>query len=289
MSETNPISLTIQQFIFKRNIYEDNTRIPKEKISCEVPKGYKIIGGGWNYSSTISPPPYIYPMSITEMVAEIKHVEFQNESVWFYVIALFDPSDEWDVQLFNESVIGDKSVKKTIPQDYLLTSGWVSFNAYDNNEKPLNFRNQSFCMTGILSSYPVDTHTWEVEINDIQTELIQNWDLTVWIIGIKPKLNNNLQTFITNQTDLTYNIEWSGNVLTSGGIKLSPPPEATRINTLISNCFPETSEDNPIPKSWYIYWQDPAVQRDITKLSKYAIGIKGEGLKETYLPPRIES
>ncbi|PFZ26391.1 hypothetical protein [Bacillus wiedmannii] len=288
MTETNPIPFTIQQFIFKRSIYEENTIIAKEKISCEVPQGYKIIGGGWYYSDTISPPPYIYPKSITEMVAELKYFEINNEFVWFYVITLFDPSDDWDVTLFNESVTGNKSVRKTIPEDYLLTSGWVSFNAFDHNEKPLNFRNLSMCMTGILSSYPVDMHTWEVEINDIQADLIKNWDLTVWIIGIKSKFNNKLQTLITIQEDLTYNIAWFGNVLTSGGIKLSPPSEGTQKFTLISNCYPVILEDNFIPKSWNIYWQDPAIQHNLTKFSKYAVGIKGEGLKENYLPPIIE-
>ncbi|MEB2280202.1 hypothetical protein LAV73_09365 [Lysinibacillus xylanilyticus] len=287
MSEKDPISLTVQHFIFKQNIYVENTPIPKEKISCEVPKGYKIIGGGWYYSDTNFPPPYIYPKSITEMVAELKYFEHQNQYVWFYVIALFDPLDDWDVQLFNESVTGDKIVRKTIPQEYVLTSGWVSFNAYDHNGKPLNFRNISYCMTGILSSYPVDTHTWEVQINDIQSDIVKQWNLTVWIIGIKPKINNNLQISLKKDDEPSYNIEGFGNVLTGGGIRISPPLEGTYKNTWISNCFPVIPDENSVPKSWHINWVDPAVQRNLTLLSKYVVEIKGENLKVIYPPIKI--
>ncbi|WP_342495511.1 hypothetical protein MHB69_09445 [Bacillus sp. FSL K6-0994] len=283
---TAPPQLNIQQFWFKRN-----TENLTDDISCEVPKGYKIIGGGWSHYKPLGPAPFVYPESITKLKADTKTYDPLFRYIWFYVVAIFDPADDWDVKLFMHSTNNSEVARVTIPNDYYLTSGWASFNIFDNNGTSINGSDQNTFNidTSILSSSPVDSNTWEVELNKITSPPIQSYEVTALAIGIRPRINNSINIEIKKSQSLDYWIKWDGDILTGGGLKMTPPDKSSSRWVYHLSCI--EPESNSIPKRWKFSFSLAGAEIEKVNIIKYALGIKKSdenSVNIIHYPPRVE-
>ncbi|POO71566.1 hypothetical protein [Bacillus velezensis] len=286
VEETAPPQLNIQQFWFKRN-----TENLTDDIFCEVPKGYKIIGGGWSHYRPVGPAPFVFPESITKLKADTKTNDPMLRYIWFYVVAIFDPADDWEVNLFKHTTKNTETARVTIPNDYFLTSGWASFNLFDKNGNTINGSdpNTFNIYTSILSSYPVDSHTWEVELNKITSPPIQSYEVTALAIGVRPRIKNSINIEIKELQSHDYWIKWDGDILTGGGLKMTPPDESSSRWVYHLSCIEPESNSNP--KWWKFSWSLAGAEIEKVNIIKYALGIKKadeNSVNIIYYPPRVE-
>jgi hypothetical protein len=144
----------------------------------DVGTGYKIVGGGAkvNYGAIGNLLTASYPETATRWVARSKdHTVISLATITVCAIGLYDPNDEWDVQIvprYSPAGADTNSVVAEVPQGYVLTGGGA---AVDHD------------LIGQLltASYPNGTRSWEArsKAHTVSRAL----GITAYAIGIRPR------------------------------------------------------------------------------------------------------
>jgi len=119
---TSPAGFTVKIF------EESSATAQHPSIEYTVPENYKILGGGArvNWSGAGNLLTASYPKNVQTWVAKSKdHGIVSPANILVRVIALYDPKDEWDVQIWNapSSTAAHPRSSVKIPEEYILTGG----------------------------------------------------------------------------------------------------------------------------------------------------------------------
>lgn len=155
--------------------------------TASVSSEYKIVGGGAHvnwllYSAYGNLLVASYPENLYRWIAKSKsHTVPSPASLEVYLMALYDPQDEWDVQIFSTLSEGDTAVA-TIPPGYVLTGGGGQALFYGYGRL-------------LTASYPQDERSWVVKA---KAHTSHDYGGTVaYAIGMRPRNGApNLETFI---------------------------------------------------------------------------------------------
>ena len=156
----------------------EQTHYPTAQV--EVPANYKIIGGGAkvNWTGAGAFLTASYPDGSQRWVAAGKdHDVSDPSSITTCALALFDPEDIWDVQIFqNTSASSHYPVAEVaVPADYTMVGGGARID-------------WSGAGNLLTASYPNSLNSWEAEGKDhIESSPAT---ITVFAIGIRPKNGN---------------------------------------------------------------------------------------------------
>jgi vibriolysin len=98
------------------------------RVSVYVPSPYKIIGGGAldNWSGAGNLLTGSYPTANTWVASGKDHMTASPATVTAYALAIYDPSNEWDVVIRTATSIGaaqSQQVVAGLPAGYVLTGG----------------------------------------------------------------------------------------------------------------------------------------------------------------------
>lgn len=216
----------------------ENSDLPS--VELIVDDGYKILGGGAKINSNENPGSLLtesYPKSLKIWRAEGKAHEVGNEaSITAYAIAIYDPTDCWDVIIkTNQSSTSTRAIAQvSLPTTFTMTGGGGRL----SNKYPGQL---------LYGSYPLNNHTWQVMGKDHIKPCAG--DAFAYIIGIKPNDNNEYYAYnrifsetspsslIVNQS---MNVE-SPFLLTGGGAMTN----WTSVGSLITQTYPKNLNE------WY--------------------------------------
>lgn len=153
----------------------DKSNMPSARVT--IPKGYKIIGGGAkvNYSNgagcllTES-----YPDGGSWVAKAKAHLVNFNATITAYALAIYDPNDQWDIRVFQNTGPTSNTPEATVSVDegYVLSGGGVKSN---------------WSGAGILvtASYPTTSNTWRSKGKAHGVD--ERANITVYAIGIRPR------------------------------------------------------------------------------------------------------
>jgi hypothetical protein len=239
-----------------------------------VTPGYKILGGGASVSET---PGFLgnmltasYPSSIYSWTALSKDQATPDpETVTVYVIAIYDPDDLWEVQIFSatspEPGAPHPSATVTIPAAYTLTGGGAQAN--------FSFQGQFLTQCcPVLASGGTTSNSW---LASSQDHLVSDpGTVTAYAIGIRPIMNNNsgqATNYITMDVSGTcahpsedVNVQ-AGYAMVGGGVSVTE----NGVGNLITASYPDFSNG----VQWQGVSQDQQ-QSDSETLTVYAIGLQ---------------
>lgn len=143
-----------------------------------LPSKYKVLGGGSMDSGNTSGPGNLltasFPPSIQggwESVGR-DHESPSPGSMTTFVLALYDPQDEWDVVLAQNTseLVQHPAALATLPEGYVLTGG----GAYVQSSTMGNF---------LTASYPLGESSWQASSKD--QDVAAPATITVFAIGMK--------------------------------------------------------------------------------------------------------
>ncbi|WP_139489096.1 hypothetical protein [Brevibacillus dissolubilis] len=281
-AETPP-PIMLKMFVTSHQI----TNINQFEYISTIPAGYKIVGGGVAFTDSQVAPTSFYPDRINKYV--VKFSNLIRGYFYTYIIAIYDPQDDWEVELFSQSVTNSTTVSVSIPKEYMLLSGGVQFQPFNREGQPYDPDKDNY-FTGITSCYPKDQHTWEVAMNDDGIKLLGSWHLTAYAVGLKVKSHDKLKTTITVSQTEDYMVTMEeGYSVTGGGIHLiTKDDQFPGIFARIASSSPLGRSNVPqeqayTPIGWYTYWMYSPTEKPV--IEKYVIGLKHPDLDVTYLPP----
>lgn len=155
------------------------------RTEMDAEQGYKIVGGGAQvlYGGHGALLTASYPESATKWVAVAKDMkEPDPSSINVCVIQLYDPNNQWDVQVFSSesSLGGITQAQVSIPDDYVMTGGGAR----------VNWTGEGNYLT---ASYPSSLDTWEARSKEHYEP--DPATLDVYAIGIKPQNGNPYSRF----------------------------------------------------------------------------------------------
>ncbi len=147
------------------------------RAEVEVPDGYKIVGGGArvNYQEPGNILTASYPETVRKWVATSKdHGVASPATITVWAVAVYDPSDAWEVQVFtsSSSSAAHPGVTVAVPSDFLMTGGGgrVTYSGYGSL---------------LTASFPVDSRSWQVRAKD---HLVSDPAIaTAYAIGLRSK------------------------------------------------------------------------------------------------------
>jgi hypothetical protein len=147
--------------------------------SVDVDTGYKIVGGGArvNFVGVVGNLlTASYPESATRWTARSKdHSVVSLATITVCAIGLYDPYDEWDVQIvprYNPAAGDTNSVVADVPDGYVLTGGGAAVD-YDIIGQLLT------------ASFPNGTRSWQARSKAHSVSRFLG--ITAYAIGIKPR------------------------------------------------------------------------------------------------------
>jgi hypothetical protein len=229
------------------------------KIELIVPDGYKIVGGGAraNWSGSGSLLTTSYPENIRKWIANSKdHAKRSPASITAYAIAIYDPDNEWDVQIFSKMSDPDNipTISVEVPSDFLLTGGGAK----------VIWKGLGNLLT---ASFPADKQTWEARAKDHMGT--SPAALTAYAIGIRPKNGGHLpksHIFVGTGSVVaqpSHSVKLgNGYVLTGGGAL----DNWTGSGNLLTATYPRDSQ------TWVGEGKDHG-SSDPSSITVYAIGI----------------
>jgi hypothetical protein len=154
---------------------------PHPTAEATVPPLWKVIGGGaidsWSGAGNLLTASYPTPDKTKWKAAGKDHEVSSPAVIRAYAIAIFDPNNEWDVQIVQSapsSPAPHPSAFAAIPPGYLLTGG----GAYVDWKGAGNL---------LTASFPSSETTWEVRSKD--HDISSPSTITAYAIGLKHKQN----------------------------------------------------------------------------------------------------
>jgi len=166
--------------IVLKPFHQTSSKTAHPRCSLRVDPGYKILGGGARVNCRYDETggnllTASYPQDNSTWVVQAKDHEVSDPSdidVW--AIALHDPDDLWDVQIFQETTppTAHPTVKVDVPEAYLMTGGGAQ--AHWSGAGSL-----------LTASFPSGNSTWQASSKD--HHLPDPCSLTAYAIGIRPK------------------------------------------------------------------------------------------------------
>lgn len=165
--------LTVKMFVAKSG--------PAQHPSVELtlPQEFKIVGGGalddYHYPEPGNMLTACYPRDIhTWVVAGKDHEEASPAPITAYALALYDPNDEWDVVIQQQTSgpAAHPRASATLPPGYVLTGGGACVIYHG-------------CGNMLTASFPASATAWEARAKD--HDLPDPSPITAFAIGIKPK------------------------------------------------------------------------------------------------------
>jgi vibriolysin len=179
------MALTVQLFTATSGVAQ------APSVELTVPGDHKIIGGGAtdNWSGFGNLLTATYPMGPQTWFAAGKaHKVSSPASITAYALALFDPDNEWDVIIKQETSdpAPHPQAVATLPAGYTLTGGgaFVDWHGFGNL---------------LTTSFPTSELSWEARSKDHDTPDPSR--ITAYAIGVKPRSGNlKLQTSIVKST-----------------------------------------------------------------------------------------
>lgn len=154
-------------------------------VEVPVPRDHKLIGGGarvnWKGQGSLLVASYPEEGNGKWVAKAKSHQVADPCTITAWAIALYDPKDEWDVEIFHK--VSEKSewprVHMSVNEGYVLTGGGaqVSWDENDNGGSLLT------------ASFPRDSHTWEVRSKSHNVGYPTT--IVVYAIGVRPKVGVN--------------------------------------------------------------------------------------------------
>ncbi|WP_234533590.1 hypothetical protein [Paenibacillus pseudetheri] len=228
----------------------------------ELPKGYKIIGGGYNigfgrgqFGQTSCIPTSSYPSSRNTWTVKFSSKIDENTSdhkqrLYLSLITVYDPHDQWDIKIFNKTVRREDGLTCSPEPDYLLVGGGVELKIIGGEYSSEQLNKEDY-RTGLIANFPKDQSTWEIKLNGTDLERLGSWDLTGYCIGIKK--NGSIENYVkkqehSTQVNLTDRIFFPS----AGGVEINNSEDRntyimTSITALNTNGTPT---DTSIPLGW---------------------------------------
>jgi vibriolysin len=163
------MALTVQLFTAESTVEAHPT------VTVTVPAGYKILGGGafdhWVGRGNLLTASYPQT-SQTWYVAGKDHEDPSPAAITAYALALYDPTDEWDVvtQQRTSLRLPHPQAEANLPAGYVLTGGgaWVDYHGQGNL---------------LTASFPVGDSNWQARSKD--HDLGDPAQITAYAIGIR--------------------------------------------------------------------------------------------------------
>lgn len=280
-------SLLMKVFIYKLSI-EPSHHIYTKK----VPKGYRIVGGGFSLAfqrGEVGQPKCIltssYPSALDEWTMKFTskiedNTVGSNQMVYLVLTAVYDPFNKLDIRIFKSENRRVTTVECSPEQGYLMIGGGVEFKILGgNNESEL--LNRENYRTGLTALYPKDDNTWEVRLNESDLQRIGSWDLVSYVIGIKK--NGRIENYVRSKEHSTQ-VELNDGIfyVSSGGcISNSTSPNIYITNSTNNFNLQGSPTDQSIPNGWYSY----PFRYDFFSppdMSTFVIGIRQPGIQ--FLP-----
>ncbi len=185
-------------------IFIKHNQVPlrKFKMDLQVPKGFKIIGGGATISSLESanflqccaPNNDLTKMTLTagDVTAHV------YATALLFAIAVDNSEDEWLVEKAEKIESAPKTehcVTASLPEGYYITGGGAEINE--------THKGVDGCQAYLMSSHPViEKQGWGWQAKSHDCDIPTAHTLRVWAIGIKAKSNRILDhTVITSKSD----------------------------------------------------------------------------------------
>jgi hypothetical protein len=150
-------------------------------VELTLPAGYKIIGGGafdhWSGSGNLLTASY--PKSLNTWAVAGKDHELSSPApITAYAIALYDPNNEWDVTIKQQT--SDPAPHPTqvavLPPGYVLTGGGAFVNWHGAGNL-------------LTASFPSSDNSWEARSKD--HDISDPAQITAYAIGIRPRTTAN--------------------------------------------------------------------------------------------------
>ncbi|MCY8141841.1 hypothetical protein P9D79_20540 [Bacillus haynesii] len=251
------------EMLFKKS--KDPNLVPYVEVPC--PNGHKLIGGGArvNWESAGSLLTASYPdESQNKWIAAAKSHQVEDPcTISAWAIALYDPNDEWDVQIWSNVSGRSNSPRKhvSVHEGYTLTGGGAKV-LWEEGRDPGNL---------LTASFPRDNFSWEArsKAHNIDSQA----PIAVYAIGVKPRDGSNfLNTTILSDTSPSSESHpsYSLNIpldytVTCGGALMNWEP--TGVGNLLTAIYPESSH------RWRGEGKDHMVVSPST-ITVYAVGIK---------------
>lgn len=182
--------------LFKSDDNSSPTAYPRAEVN--VPQGYKIIGGGAKVHWT-HPGNHLvesYPENFNKWVASARESQHPAPStIVAWAIALHDPNDEWEVQIFKDTsrVEAHPKIRAAIENGYILTGGGAK------THPAVGAISGNF----LTASFPSDNFSWEARSKDHNES--SPAAITAYAIGIRPRNKETL--IISDIVSLSSSIE----------------------------------------------------------------------------------
>ncbi|OAZ49067.1 hypothetical protein [Paenibacillus polymyxa] len=270
LEKENAPQIIIKRFKVKYKLkdpYNNPFQFEGETIESQLPKGYKILSAfPTTYNDTIDFPWARvlgnYPTSDNNWIISTNPL---RGSVSVYIYAIYDPTDQWEIKLFKNTVKNIEQAYCEIEHGFLLTGGGVEVSIKSYNKKKIY-------NIGIKEFYPKDNKTWGTSI--ICSNADFEWDLTVYAIGIKKK--DGIEGYVINKNNFLWAWELNDPALTpiGGGMQLDVPEGQVGGVTAIGP-LDDLNPDQPTPGLGFD-WEPQILngQRNDWKSKKYMLALK---------------
>lgn len=260
--------LTLKYIQIKKTIPVETPMMSRLSFDYSLPKGHKIlsivfIGSAW-------------PLSPTSCRVLQPIINPEIKSFTFFLTTIYDPNDEWSVEVTSTYVDNQKRCEAQLPSGFILTGGAYSF------EPSITHTFHSCSTNGCKQFYPKDATSFFVEMNNRCDTDMLNFKLGVHAIGLKSNTGIQLlQNCTTGQHDNGLNgkvtLTEPGFTLSGGyGYQILTQNEENQNAQLVNVGI------SPVEKSIYLY---TGMQSTISHI----IGIKHPELEISILPPIIET
>lgn len=229
------------------------------ETTLTVPPGYKIIGGGArvNWSGSGNLLTASFPKNAQTWIARAKdHKRPSPANIDVWAIAIHDPSDEWEVDIFSttSSPASHPSATATVNSNYVLTGGGAE--AHWSTEGSL-----------LTASYPEGSVNWVAKSKDHKDP--EKVSITAYAIGIRarngvvgPSIKIFTRTSSSAQHPSTEVSTDSGYSLVGGGAEANWKVAGN----LLTASFPDGN-------TWRVASKDHIDPESCT-ITAYAVGIK---------------
>ena len=248
----------------------------------KVPKGYKIIGGGFTvgfgrgeFGQPSCIPTSSYPSSLDEWTIKFTskiedNTSDLNQTLYLILTTVYDPHNKWDVRIFSKQTRRKAIIECSPKQEYLMVGGGVELKILDGNSESELLNRENYRI-GLIANYPKDDHTWEVKLGETDLQRIGGWDLISYAISIKK--NGSIKNYVKTQ-EHSHNVELDDGIfyVTAGGSIIN---NSTNINTYITSSIHVMNllgspTDKSIPSGWSSY---PFMGTSSIDISTFVIGI----------------
>ena len=165
------MTITVQLFTATSGV------APHPSVELTVPAGYKIIGGGafdhWSGEGSLLTASYPKGPQ-TWFAAGKDHEKSDPASITAFALALYDPNNEWDVIIRQETSdpASHPQAVATLPGGYTLTGGgaFVDWHGAGNL---------------LTASFPNSDNSWEARSKD--QDIPDPSPITAFAIGVKSR------------------------------------------------------------------------------------------------------